>query len=79
MFQYSFSKKMQEEFSIEDDYSLHLRQRFMQTMNDNLSDVDETLCLLIDPEKRNFKEDKIDFSTYDFATLDKEWETSLRK
>jgi hypothetical protein len=79
MFQYSYSRKMQEEFSIEDDYSLHLRQKFMETMNANLSEVDKTLCLLIDPEKRKFKEDEIDFSTYDFVALDKEWENSLRK
>ena len=79
MFQYSLSKKMREEFSIEDDYSLHLRQKFIKSMDYNLSEVDETLCLLIDPENRSFKENEIDFPAYDFVTLDKEWENGLRK
>jgi hypothetical protein len=79
MFKFSFSTKMQEEFSIEEDYSLYLRKKFMESMNNNLSEVDKILCLLIDPAKRKFKEDEIAYPNYDFEILDKEWRNQLRK
>jgi hypothetical protein len=74
MTKYSLSKKRRNLFSIEDDYALHLRKKFMESMNHNLSEVDEILCKLIDPEKRNLKEDEIDYPNYDFETIDQEWE-----
>ncbi len=79
MFQYSFSKKMRDEFSIEDDYSLYLRRKFMDAMNDSLSEIDETLCILVDPEKRKVAEDEIDYPNFDLAAIDKEWENGLHK
>jgi len=79
MFNYRFDTKMQEQFSIEDDYSLYLRKQFMKSMNDKLSEVDKILCLLIDPEKRKLKEDEIDYPNFDFKTLDKEWRHELRQ
>lgn len=66
-------------FSIEDDYSLHLRQKFMGAMNDNLSEVDDVLCMLIDPEKRTFKEDEIEYPAFDLEAIDEEWKNGLRK
>jgi hypothetical protein len=78
MFNYSFDTKMQDSFSVEDDYSLYLRKKFMKSMNDNLSEVDKMLCILIDPAKRKLEEDKISFPSYDFKVLDKEWRNDLR-
>lgn len=69
---------MQERFSIEDDYDLHLRKQFMKSMDNKLSEVDKILCILIDPANRKFKEDEIDFPNYDFKILDKEWRDGLR-
>ena len=79
MFHYSFIKKTNAAFSLEDDYSLHLQKKFMLTMNDNFSEADELLCMLIDPEKRSFKEDEIAFPGYDFAAIDEAWHNELRK
>ena len=79
MFNYSFDTKMQERFSIEDDYGLYLRKEFMKSMNDNLSEVDKILCMLIDPAKRKFEEAEIDYPSYDFKVLDKEWRDGLRR
>ncbi len=79
MFHYSFSKKASAEFSLEDDYSLHLRKDFIKAMNNNLSEADELLCMLIDPEKRSFKEDEIAFPVYDFTAIDAAWHNESRK
>ena len=79
MFEYNFSMKRREAFSIEDDYGLHLRKKIMEAMNSHLSEVDEILCLLIDPEKRELQEDEIGYPAFDLATIDKEWQNELRK
>ncbi len=79
MFNYSFDTKMHERFSVEDDYSLYLRKEFMRSMNDKLSEVDKTLCNLIDPTSRKFEEDEIDYPNYDFNILDTEWRDALRQ
>lgn len=73
MFKYSFSQKMSEKFSIEDDYSLYLRKKFMESMANNLSEVDEVLCMLIDPGKRKLKEDEINYPHFDLKAIDEEW------
>jgi len=79
MFKFGFDTRMRKEFSVEEDYSLYLRKKFIGSMNNNLSEVDEMLCMLIDPEKRSFKEDEIDYPNYDFEALDKEWMNGLHK
>jgi hypothetical protein len=79
IFNYSFDTKMQEKFSVADDYSLYLRKKFMKSMNDNLSEVDKLLCILIDPSKRKFAEDEIAYPSYDLKALDKEWRDKLRQ
>ena len=79
MFKYDFSMKRIEDFSIEDDYGLHLRKKVMEAMNSHLSEVDEQLCLLIDPEKTALQEDEIGYPDFDLAAIDKEWENELRK
>jgi hypothetical protein len=70
---------MSEEFSIEDDFGLHLRKKFKESMSNNFSEVDEILCVLIDPEKRAFKEDEIGYQSHNIEVLDKEWINQLRK
>ena len=78
MFKYNFNMKMQERFSVEDDYCLYLRKEFMKSMNSKLSDVDKILCNLIDPARRKFEEAEIGYPSYDFTLLDQEWENRLR-
>ncbi|MBE7170315.1 MAG: hypothetical protein INR73_06980 [Williamsia sp.] len=79
MFNYSFNARTQEQFSIENDYSLYLRKQFTKSMNNNLSEVDKLLYILIDPAKRKFKEDETGYPHYDFEALDKEWKEGLRQ
>ena len=61
MFMHSFGRKMHGQFSLEEDYGLHLRTKFVQSMNGNLSEIDETLCILIDQEQKSFTELELDF------------------
>ncbi|WP_181304832.1 hypothetical protein [Rufibacter sp. XAAS-G3-1] len=78
MAKYDFSKKRMKLFSIEDDYALYLRTRFIESMDANLSEVDEIVCLLIDPEKRSLEENEIDYPNHNFEIIDKEWENKSR-
>jgi hypothetical protein len=66
-------------FSLEDAYSLHLQDQFMRKMNENWTELEETICLLIDPQKRSFTEEELHLPVYDFAALDAEWERGLRQ
>jgi len=76
---YRFDKKMTEKFSIEDEYSFHLRNRFFKLMVDDFSEIDEFLCLLIDPEKRDFEEEEIGYPDFDLEAIDDEWHQAHRK
>ena len=79
MFKYNFGKKTTYKFSLEDDYSLHLRMNFIKSMTDNLSEVDEVLCMLIDPKKRTFSEEEIEYPDVDLEALDEEWRSGFFK
>ena len=68
-----FKRRMRQEFSIEEDYSLYLTNKFMASLESNLSEVDEVLCMLIDPEKREFEKDEINYPNFDMDAIDKEW------
>lgn len=71
--------KTNERFFIDDDYSLHLKKEFLKSTNDNLSEVDELLCTLIDPAKRQLNEDKIAYPTFDLESIDEEWRNGFFK
>ena len=74
MFTYNYSKKRIKLFSTVDDYSLHLQRKFVESMNNNLSEIDEILCTLIDPENKIIKEAEIDYPDDDLEAIDEEWE-----
>ena len=71
---YSFSKKREQAFSIEDDYALYLRKNFIASMDIHLSEVDEILCAIIDPEMKGLNKEEIDYPDDDLKTIDEEWE-----
>jgi len=71
---YSFSKKREQAFSIEDDYALYLRKNFIASMDIHLSEVDEILCTIIDPEMKSLKKEEIDYPDDDLKAIDEEWE-----
>lgn len=78
MTKYDFSRKRMKLFSTEDNYALYLRNTFIGSMNASLSEIDEILCTLIDPERKSLKEDEINYPNADLKTIDEEWENEIR-
>ena len=40
-------------------YRLHLQKQLQEVTKNNLSDIDEALCLILDPQKRVFTNEEI--------------------
>ncbi len=76
---YVFNRKTNNYFSTEEDYYIYLRKKFISNMEADFAEIDELLCLLIDPEKKTFNEEELDYPYYNFEVLDEEWENDLRK
>jgi len=74
MFTYDYNKKRIKLFSTVDDYALYLRKKFTDSMDLNLSEIDEILCTLIDPENKIINEVEIDYPVDDLKAIDEEWE-----
>lgn len=54
-------------------YSFYLQRRLKKTIQDNLSEMDETLWLILDPEKREISKEKINYPDVDLSSIDLEW------
>jgi hypothetical protein len=65
---------MLEGFSTGLEYSFYLQKRFKEIVLSNLAEIDETLCLLIDPAKRSINKEDIDYPQFDLETIDLNWE-----
>jgi len=78
-FQYKWETKMRKEFSTEYDYSLHLQGNFIKSLETNFAEIDEIICLLIDPTKRTLSEKELDYPNFDFEAIDREWDNKNRK
>jgi hypothetical protein len=76
---YHFSKKRMKLFSTEDDYALYLRNKFILSMDTKLSEIDEILCAMIDPEKKIVKGEEINYPSDDLKAIDDEWENNERQ
>ena len=79
MTKYIFSKKMHLAFVTEDDFCLHIRKNYMTAMENNLTEVEELLSLLINPEGKELEEQEIGFPSFDIEALDEEWENRRSK
>lgn len=64
---------MLEGFSIGLHYSQYLQKELKDIIKSNLSDIDDTLCLILDPKKRVFKNEEIDYAEVDLKSIDLEW------
>ena len=53
---------MLEGFSAGLEYSFYLQKRLKEIITAHLTEIDETLCLLIDPQKRDITKEEIDWS-----------------
>jgi len=78
-FNFSLSMHADQKFSMEQDYSLHVRKKFVERMKDNLVELDDMLCLYIDPEKRVFDANEIGYSEFDFDVIDEEWRRQFHR
>ena len=54
-------------------YSEYLKKQMRQSIVDNLNEIDDILCLILDPEKRAFNADAIHYKEIDFKEMDMEW------
>jgi hypothetical protein len=70
---YEFIKKKTGIYPIEDEYGFYLKNKFLKSMVGDLAEIDEFLCLLIDPEKRSFKEQDIVYPDFDLEAIDLEY------
>ncbi len=70
----AFARKRINTFSPGDDYALYLRNRFFASLQINLSEIDEILCTLIDPEKKSLREEDINYPEDDLKAIDDNWQ-----
>lgn len=79
-FEASFLKSFRtQDFSIEEEYSYFIKQEFVNKIPCNFTEIDELLCVLIDPEKRSFTASEINYPEFDLDAIDLNWQKSLRK
>lgn len=64
-------------FSVEEEYPNYLNHLFVNRIPHNLAEIDEALCLLIDPEKKSFNEHEILYPTLNLDAVDLNWKKSL--
>jgi hypothetical protein len=64
---------MLEGFSTGLEYSFYLQKKFKEIILSNLSEIDETLSLLIDPGEKNINKEDIDYPELDLETIDRNW------
>lgn len=64
---------MLEGFSLGLSYSKYLQYQLKETIKNNTVDIDNTLCLILDPLKRDFDNNSIGYEEIDLAKIDLEW------
>lgn len=64
---------MLEGFSAGLHYSLHLQGKIKEIIKNNLSEIDDTLWLILDPTKRMVNKGEINYPEADLETIDIEW------
>lgn len=65
--------QINDRFSIETAFTAQVRKRSIDAMSQYLTELDDLLCLLIDPDQRSFNEAEINYPSYDLAALDAAW------
>lgn len=57
-------------------YSFYLQHKLKKTIQDNLTEIDETLWLILDPEKREISIEEINYPSEDLDAIDLDWKIS---
>jgi hypothetical protein len=65
---------MSEGFSIGLHYSKYLQHQLKDVIRKHLSEIDNTLWLIMDPEKRDFRNEDIGFNEINLKRIDLNWE-----
>lgn len=79
VFESSFLKFTQpNEFIFEYAYANNFKQGVSKKMPEYFKEVDDLLCLLIDPASRSFSEAALQYPEFDFDRLDMEYQQHLR-
>ena len=74
-FESSFLKPTRiHDFLIEEEYSRFLKQEFIRKAVNNFTEMDELLCVLIDPENKSFTEAEIKYPEFDLEAIDLSWQ-----
>jgi hypothetical protein len=61
------------DFSVEEAYEEHLKKNVQDKIVTSFIEIDDILCTIIDPDKKIFSEEEIQYHLYDLAALDAEW------
>ena len=73
------SEGMLEGFSVGLHYSKYLKSEIKKTINNNLGQIDDTLWMILDPEKKdieiNVLENEYNYKNNDLEKIDLEWRT----
>ncbi|GGH70336.1 hypothetical protein HNQ91_002994 [Filimonas zeae] len=64
---------MSEGFSSGLQYSYYLQAKLKESISDNLTEIDDTLWLILDPARREVRIDEINYPDVDLASIDMEW------
>lgn len=64
---------MLEGFSTGLHYSFYLQGKLKKAIKENLGEIDETLCLLLDPSSRTFDKNSINYPDADLDSIDLDW------
>lgn len=64
---------MSEGFSSGLQYSRYLQAQLIESIKNNLSDIDDTLWLILDPARREFGVNEINYPDIDLKSIDHEW------
>jgi hypothetical protein len=73
-----FKLTRSQDFLIEEEYCYYFKQAFIKKIPANFTEIDELLCILIDPEKKSFTEAEVNYHEFEFDAIDSNWKKSLR-
>lgn len=65
---------MLEGFSVALHYGWFLQHKLNSVIKENITEIDDTLCTILDPENRVFDKELIKYQDVDIDRIDREWE-----
>ncbi|MBO9731470.1 MAG: hypothetical protein J7623_22710 [Chitinophaga sp.] len=69
-----YPSAMLEGYSVALSYGWSLQHKLNSVIKDNISEIDDILCTILDPENRFFDKELIKYPDMDIDSIDREWE-----